>query len=365
MASFNKLPSGQWRAQVRRRGQQISRSFRLKSQAEAWARDAEIAMISGKSEKSVRVTDKTTFGTLVDLHIEDMREVGKSPRRSKQKSLEKLKRDLGRVVLRDLSRERLIAFGKSRAKEGAGPVTIGMDLGYVRTVLIHATAIHGIETPTDLVLLARTALRRLGLIAKGKERDRRPTQDELDRIVAYADNNPRQLIPLGRIIKFAVATAMRLEEICQLQLQDVDLEGRIAVVRNRKDPRHKAGNHQEVPLLDANGYDPVELVREQLRPGQNGGRIFPYNSRSTGTAFRRACKELGIGDLHFHDLRHEATSRLFEAGYDLAEVALVTGHKDWKMLRRYLNLKPQELAARPPKRQRYGPAAEVQTVRKV
>jgi integrase len=348
MASFNKLPSGQWRAQVRRRGQQITRSFRLKSQAEAWAREAETAMLSGKSEKSVRVTEKTTFGALVDLHIEDMREVGKSPRRSKQKSLEKLKRDLGRIVLRDLSRERLIAFGKSRAKEGAGPVTIGMDLGYVRTVLIHATAIHGIDTPTDLVLLARTALRRLGLIAKGRERDRRPTPDELDRIVAYADGNPRQFIPLGRIIRFAVATAMRLDEICQLRIDDVDLMARLATVRDRKDPRNKVGNHQQVPLLDANGYDPVALIREQLCHDQSSHRIFPYNSRSTGTAFRRACRELGISDLHFHDLRHEATSRLFEAGYNLAEVALVTGHKDWKMLKRYLNLRPAELALRQP-----------------
>jgi integrase len=298
-------------------------------------------MLTGKSEKSARVTEKTTFGALVDLHIEDMREVGKSPRRSKRKSLEKLKRDLGRIALRDLSRERLIAFGKSRAKEGAGAVTIGMDLGYVRTVLIHATAIHGIETPTDLVLLARTALRRLGLIAKGKERDRRPTQDELDRIIAYAGSNPRQLIPLSRIVKFAVATAMRLDEICQLCIEDVDLVARLATVRDRKDPRNKMGNHQEVPLLDANGYAPIALIEEQLSNRRTSGRIFPYNSRSVGTAFRRASKELNIKDLHFHDLRHEATSRLFEAGYDLAEVALVTGHRDWKMLRRYLNLKPR------------------------
>ena len=164
------------------------------------------------------------------------------------------------------------------------------------------------------------------------------------------------MIPLGWIVRFAVATAMRLDEICQLHLQDVDLDGRIDVIRDRKDPRHKTGNHQEVPLLDANGYDPIQLIREQLRPGQNGGRVFPYNSRSTGTAFRRACKELGIRDLHFHDLRHEATSRLFEAGYDLAEVALVTGHKDWKMLRRYLNLKPRQLAERSLKRSRFTPA---------
>jgi integrase len=110
----------------------------------------------------------------------------------------------------------LIAFGKSRAKEGAGPVTIGMDVSHVRTVLVHATAIHDRSGAT-----ARTALRRLGLIARGKERDRRPTQDELGRIIAYVDNNPRQLIPLGRIIKFAVATAMRLDEICQLRIEDL------------------------------------------------------------------------------------------------------------------------------------------------
>jgi hypothetical protein len=148
MASFNKLPSGKWRAQVRLRGQHISRSFRLKSEAGAWAREAEIAAASGKSTKAARMSEKTAFGTLIDLHIDDMREVGKAPRRSKRKSLEKLKRDLGSVMLRDLDRERLIAFGKSRAKGGAGPMTIGMDLGYVRTILVHATAIHGIVTPT-------------------------------------------------------------------------------------------------------------------------------------------------------------------------------------------------------------------------
>ena len=72
-------------------------------------------------------------------------------------------------------------------------------------------------------------------------------------------------------------------------------------------------------------------------------RIFPYNGRSAGTAFRRACRELGIKNLHFHDLRHEAASRFFEAGFSIEQVALVTGHKDWKMLRRYTNLRPEDL----------------------
>ena len=76
------------------------------------------------------------------------------------------------------------------------------------------------------------------------------------------------------------------------------------------------------------------------------GRIFPYNGKSVGAAFRRACRELGIEDLRFHDLRHETASRLFEAGYQIPEVALVTGHRDWKMLRRYTNLRAEDLARR-------------------
>lgn len=353
MASLNKLPSGKWRAQVRRSGQHASRCFRLKSEAEAWAREVEVAVTSGNSPGAARISKKTSFRILVNLHIEDMAEVGKSPRRSKAEALEKLKRDLGDVALKDLTRERLIAFGKGRAKEGAGPVTVGMDLGYIRTVLVHATAIHGIETPTDAVMMARTALRRLGLVGKGDERDRLPTQDELDRIIDYVDSNPRQTIPLGRIIKFAIATAMRRDEICRLRCEDLDLTARLAKIRDRKDPRRKDGNHQQVPLIDANGYDPVALISEQMSVVAGSDRIFPYNGDSVGAAFHRACKKLGIFDLHFHDLRHEATSRLFEAGYDIPEVALVIGHKDWKMLRRYFNLKPGQLLNKVPHRSRY------------
>ncbi|WP_300183149.1 tyrosine-type recombinase/integrase [Bradyrhizobium sp.] len=73
------------------------------------------------------------------------------------------------------------------------------------------------------------------------------------------------------------------------------------------------------------------------------GRIFPYNGRSIGAAFRRQCNDLKTGDLHFHDLRHEGTSRLLEAGFSIEQVALVTGHKDWKMLRRYTHIKPETL----------------------
>jgi integrase len=116
------------------------------------------------------------------------------------------------------------------------------------------------------------------------------------------------------------------------------------LIRDRKDPRRKRGNNQRIPLLRVTGYDAYAIIEEQRRfLGRGRGRIFPYNGRSVGTAFRRECRELKIEDLHFHDLRHEATSRLFEAGFSIEQVALITGHKDWKMLRRYTHLKPETL----------------------
>ena len=103
---------------------------------------------------------------------------------------------------------------------------------------------------------------------------------------------------------------------------------------------------QRIPLLAVSGYDADALIEEQRSFRSNeDDRIFHYSSKSASTAFTRACAELKIEDLHFHDLRHEGTSRLFEAGFAIQQVALVTGHKDWKMLRRYTHLKPETLHA--------------------
>ena len=151
-------------------------------------------------------------------------------------------------------------------------------------------------------------------------------------------------MPMSRIIRFAIATAMRQEEICRVTWSDLNTRTKMLTIRDRKDPRQKKGNDQRIPLLAVSGYDALALIEEQraIRANEDD-RIFPYVHKSAGTAFTRACRELNIDDLHFHDLRHDGTSRLFEAGYRIEQVALVTGHKDWKMLRRYTHLRPESL----------------------
>ena len=346
MATFTKLASGSWRVQVRRKGRYVSETFLRRDDARRWALDAECQVDRGETPSPSRTARMKTFGDLIDLHIDDMKAVGKAPRRSKAATLDMLKRELGKCNMATLDRERLIRFGRERSARGCGPVTLGIDIGAIKLVLSHAAAVHGLSVNVEPVDLARIALKRLELVGKGQERDRRPSQEELDALIAFFDGNLRQIAPVGRIIRFAVATAMRQEEICNVRWSDLDSGSRMLLIRDRKDPRHKSGNNQRIPLFAATGYDAWAIVEEQRACRNNADeRIFPFNGRSVGTAFRRGCVELNIEDLHFHDLRHEGTSRLFEAGFKIEQVALVTGHKDWKMLRRYTHLKPEALHA--------------------
>jgi integrase len=80
-----------------------------------------------------------------------------------------------------------------------------------------------------------------------------------------------------------------------------------------------------------------------MRQPRPGPRVFPYNSRTVSAYFTRAVAELKLPDLHLHDLRHEAISRLFAAGYRIEQVALVSGHRDWGMLKRYTHIRAADL----------------------
>ena len=142
------------------------------------------------------------------------------------------------------------------------------------------------------------------------------------------------------LCRFALATGMRQAEITRLEVEDLDRAAKTIVIRDRKDPRKKIGNHQTVPLLP----DAWAIVEEVLED-RDTGFLFPYREASVSTAFTRACKATGIKDLHFHDLRHRATAQFFRMGLDIPRVALLTGHKTWGMLRRYTDIKPADVHA--------------------
>jgi len=193
--------------------------------------------------------------------------------------------------------------------------------------------------PAQAAKDARSALATVGLVAKSKRRDRRVSDAELEAIIKQVEKKQTE-IPMRDVLHFCLASAMRISEVCRLEWRDLNEADKTISIRDRKHPTDKLGNDQVVPLLDATGFDAFEIAKRQKR---SGTLIFPYNARTVSAYVTRACTALKLRDISLHDLRHEGISRLFAAGYQIHQVALVSGHRDWGMLKRYTHIRATDL----------------------
>jgi len=337
MASFSQLPSGKWRVQIRRRGVYRAATFATKREAKDWAMGIESQANHIAAGGFAPVPKGATVGDLIDKYGETH---AKAPGKTKAATHVMLKREIGAVKLSDLNAFVLRDFIDRRTEAGAGGVTIAADLSFLSAVLTWGRESRHLDIPAHLALEARKGLKHRGLDTRSRERDREPTDDELRRLYAHWQASARRLIDMPTLCRFALATGMRLGEICALQVDDIDRDARTVLIRDRKDPRNKAGNDQLVPLLPD-----AWTILEPLIGDRTEGNIFGVRAASASSAFTRGCAELGIDDLHFHDLRHRATAQFFRMGLDIPRVALLTGHKTWSMLRRYTDIKPADVHA--------------------
>lgn len=338
MPTFSQLPSGKWRAQVRRSGHYRAGTFATKTLAKEWALQIEAQLQHQVGGGFAPVPPKATLKDLIDKYREAQ---GNKAGRTKEATLDMLVNRLGDVKLAKLSAVTLREFIDKRVADGAGGVTIGADLSYLSAVLKWGRHARRLDLNDALALEARQGLKYRKLHTRSTERDREPTDEELARLYAHWQANPRQRIDMPMVCRFALATGMRQDEICRLQVEDVDRAARTVVIRDRKDPQAKEGNHQTVPLLPA----AWEIVEPMLMDRAEGQVFLGLKAASVSAAFTRACQALEppIEDLHFHDLRHRATAEFFRMGLDIPRVALLTGHKTWAMLRRYTDIKPADV----------------------
>ena len=345
--------NGRWRAMVRRKGHaDQTRTFPTKTAAKTWADRVEREMADLEA-RGGSPGDEITIAELIAWRTEALSSV-KAISKTQAGNMTRLQEGLGHIAARRLVAGDVIEHARRRITgnhmmangviiPACAPATMNVELGYLSELLKLAAPLKGVKLAVDPVAEARPALRLLGLVGKSKRRDRRPSDIELQRLREYfAHSAWRSKIPMVDIIDFAILSAKREGEITRLLWSDVDAGTRTALLRDAKHPRKKAGNHKRFPLLG----EAWSIVDRQPRMASED-RIFPYNSKSIGTAFTRACIRLAIDDLCFHDLRHEATSRLFEQGYDIPEVAAVTLHESWNELKRYTQLRPESLHRAP------------------
>lgn len=308
MASI--LPvKGKWRVLVRLKGHEPKcRTFDTKAKARDWAAKIETELRDGKQP----VDESITVASLIKTY-KKMRD-GSRPildTSNEHYQLKMLDRDLGLERVTALTSERMVAWAKARAQDGAGPYTVNCDLSKLGTVLRHGAAFNGLQLP-DVVGQCRPLLKHLKLIGDGGKRERRLQEDELERITEWLAEKRGQFY--ADAVLFSVATAMRRGEITRVLWSDVDRKRKLLLIRDRKDPRQKAGNDQWIPLLPE-----AWAILERLE--RTDDRIFPIHPQTYSKYFKDACDALGIPDLRPHDLRHEGTSRLIEEGYSIPENA--------------------------------------------
>ena len=294
-----------------------------------------------RKEKEVRAPGYTppnaqngaTLGDAIRRYVEDNPAIG----RTKQQVL----RSIGDASIADqqcatLTSADLVDFARDLGRDKQ-PQTVQNYLSHLGAILRVARSAYRIQVGRDVMPDAMDACKRLGLTSKGRKRERRPTIGEINLIMEHFTDRERRkgMMPMTAIVAFALFSSRRQDEITRITRADFepatpDHAARV-LVRDMKNPGEKIGNHVwcEIP-------DQAARVALAQPPGD---LFFPYNPRSISANFTRATSLLGIDDLHFYDLRHEATTRLFEMGRTIPMVASVTGHRSWASLQRYSHIR--------------------------
>lgn len=317
-----------------------SRTFDRKKLAEEWAKKRELELQDQSGLEKVRHA-----GTLIGDVIEQYEELFKPVDgwgRSKGFDMARLKTyKLAEIPAVAVTSQDLIEHVRWRISGGVSPATVNNDLIWLGVIFKAVRAAKGIPLDLGVIEDARVICRQHKLISRSEERERRPTPVELWKLSRYfwrkQYRDRRNKLPMLDIMWFQIYSSRRIAETCRLRWDDNNNERQTGMVRDAKHPVHKKGNHKRFKYARS----AWKIVQRQLKDGEY---IFPYNPKSVSHSFARACTVLGIEDLHLHDLRHDATSRLFEAGYGIEQVQLFTLHEDWKTLKRYTHLKPEDLA---------------------
>ncbi len=316
---------------------QESQTFARKQAAQVWARRREAELDQpGAIERANR--KGVTLQDMIKQYLDEMEKV-RPLGKTKEATLNAIAAtEFGQTVDSDINSQRLVDFALWRmSKEGGGvqPQTVGNDLAHLGAVLSIARPAWGYEVDAHSMSDARKVLKKLGYNMKSRERDRRPTKHELEKLlehfVGIQQRRPSSINML-KVTGFALFSTRRQDEIGRILWEDVDEERQQVMVRDMKNPGQKIGN-------DVWCHLPDEAWRILQSMPKERAEIFPYNSSSIATAWAKACKFLMIEDLHFHDLRHEGVSRLFEMDWDIPRVSSVSGHRDWNSLRRYTHLR--------------------------
>lgn len=336
MATFEQRDSGWYQAKIRRKGYPVqSKTFQRKSDAEQWARDIENKMDRGIFQDR----SEAEATTLLDALDRYEREVS-----IKKDGYEQERYRIGiwradKLAMRSLASLTSSDFAKWRNSrlEKSATSTVRKDLAVISHLFSIAIKEWGFSVTNPI--------KNITLPQEDNSRTRRLEDDEESRLIDSLANSGAGLRSnhwMKPLVELAIETAARQSELLSLKWTDIDLIKAVARVRGKEraggKSRTKNGDRfRDVPLSGK-----ARMVLSTM-PRDISGYVFPTTVSAVKQAFVRACERAGIEDFHFHDLRHEATTRLAEK-LAMHELMKVTGHKDTRMLVRYYHPRAEDLA---------------------
>jgi len=321
MATITKRATNQWQAKIRHKGYPTqSKTFQSKASAERWAKMIEAEMDAGTFVSRTE-SEITTLEEAFQRYLKEITPHKKGARKEENKIKAWMARPLAKHFLAGIRGSHLATFRDERLAEGKSPSTVRNELNIISHLFTIAKTEWGMENLSNPVQNMRRPKEPAG-------RDRRLHDGEEDLLLGASD------YPIKPLIILALETGMRLGELLSLTRENISLTRATATLLDTKN-----GERRVVPLSTK--------ARETIKnlPTQISGKLFPsITSSAVSHQFKTVCNRVEIEGLRFHDLRHEATSRLFERGLDIMEVAAITGHKTLTMLKRYTHLKAEDLA---------------------
>ena len=328
MATIRKL-RGKWQAQVRRRGvPPRAKSFDKRSDAERWARDLEAEADRSGWVADTLAAEKTTLKELLTRYRDEVTP-GKRGAVSEASRINVMMRCLiAHRTLAKLTSADVASYRDERLKIVA-PATIIRELKTISHAIEIAPREWGLWLPRNPIKLVRRPP-----VPRGCTR--RLNEGEEEALLAACDRGRTPL--LKPLIILGIETGMRRGELLDLRWKHIDLTKCVAHL-----PTTKNGDPRDIPLSRRATTTLKEIL---AMPGRDADRALPMTGNGVRLAFEHLRVRAGMPDLHFHDLRHEAISRFFERGLNVAEVSAISGHRELKILQRYVHLRAIDLVHR-------------------
>lgn len=226
--------------------------------------------------------------------------------------------------------------------------TINFEFQCIKSVLDHADLVWGVEIDILEYEKAVKGLRKARIIGDSEERNRLPTTNELQELTTtsfYEFNYGSHYVgaPMYLLIWLCIYTGRRLNELVRLKIKDYDRDHQKWFIEGIKHPNGSKGNDKWFVVSESAELIIKELLKPKVRKrmlerGGDGQYLVPFRTEAIDKNWRRLRNALGIDGLHFHDLRHEAATRLAEQGKTIPQIQQYTLHDDWNSLKRYVNL---------------------------